>query len=333
MPHLDVPVNIEDLTERIEAELREIVSSRGMQLYKIMSYHMGWEGEGAPDKKRRDDGVLCLLATRAAGGDVDTALPAAAAIELVHGFCEIHDDVQGGKPQRDGRDAVWWKWGPAQAINAGDGMHALARLAMSGLVQRGITAAKTFQAIHLLDEASLQTCEGRFLDLEAQERIDLSVDSYLEMAEKKTGSLTSGAMRLGGLVAIDDEDALNSLAECGAKVGLASQIAGDLREMWGDADGPSPEVMNKKKLLPIVYALENANKNEKRRLGEAFFKRVLEPDDARRLCETVEDMGARQRCEQMVRDNRDQAISALDASGIDRAAAADIETHVDSMLG
>ena len=68
-------------------------------------------------------------------------------------------------------------------------------------------------------------------------------------------------------------------------------------------------------------------------MGEAFFKRVLEPDDARRLCETVEDMGARQRCEQMVRDNRDQAISALDASGIDRAAAADIETHVDSMLG
>ena len=80
---MDVPANIEDLAQRLEDELSSIVSSRDMQLYKIMSYHMGWEGEGAPDeKKRRDDGILCLLATGATGGDVDTALPAAAAIEL-----------------------------------------------------------------------------------------------------------------------------------------------------------------------------------------------------------------------------------------------------------
>ena len=66
--------------------------------------------------------MLCLLACEACGGP-DVALPAAAAVELVQGFTEIHDDVQGGIPTRDGRDAVWWVWGPAQAINAGDGMH------------------------------------------------------------------------------------------------------------------------------------------------------------------------------------------------------------------
>ena len=91
--------------------------------------------------------------------------------------------------------------------------------------------------------------------------------------------------------------------------------------------------MNKKKLLPIVYALEKANKNEKRRLGELFFKRVLEPGDALRLGEVVESMGVRRHCEELVRDYRDQAVSALDRPGIDRSAAADIETYVDSILG
>lgn len=330
---MDDPVNMENLILRIEDEMRSLVSSRDMPLYKIMAYHIGWDGEGRAVQKRRDDGVLCLLSTKATGGDVDKTLPAAAAIELVHGFCEIHEDVQEGKPQRDGRDAVWWKWGPAQAINAGDGMHALARLAMSRLVQPGITAAKTFQAVQLLDEASLRTCEGRFLDLEAQERIDMSVQSYMEMAAKKTGSLTSCAMHLGGLWGTDDQKVLDVLAECGTKIGLAAQISGDVQEMWGNEQEPSHEVMNKKKLLPIVYALEKANRNEKRRLGEAFFKRVLEPDDARRLREAVEDMGAKRHCEELVRDYRDQAIGALDTLGIKKDTAADIETHIDSIIG
>jgi geranylgeranyl diphosphate synthase type I len=330
---LDSSANIADIARRIEEELRGVVTTRDMQLYRIMSYHMGWDGEEPARAKRRDDGVLCLLAAMAAGGDPDTALPAAAAIELVHGFCEIHDDVQGGKPNREGRDAVWWKWGPAQAINAGDGMHALARLAMSGLLKRGLTPARTFQALHVLDEASLRTCEGRFLDLEAQERVDMTVDSYLEMAERKTGSLTSCAMRLGGLAVTEEEHVLDSLASCGARIGMAAHISGDMREMWAGEEGPSPEVMNKKKLLPIVYALEKANKNEKRRLGELFFKRVLEPGDALRLGEVVESMGVRRHCEELVRDYRDQAVSALDRPGIDRSAAADIETYVDSILG
>ena len=323
----------------MDAELSGIVTSRDMPLYQMMSFHMGWSdqhgGSDTPVDKNRAHGVLCLLACAAAGGDLKAALPAAAAVELVHNFCQIHDDVQGGNPQRDNRDAVWWIWGPAQAINAGDGMHALARLALFRLIELGISSAKTFRAVQLLDEASLRTCEGRFLDLEAQERIDMGVEAYLKMASLKTGALVSCAMSLGALLASKDEGLLEAIKTSGAKLGLAMQVRADLREIWGDDQQepvPSPEVMNKKKLFPVVYALEKASISEKRRLGEIYFKRVLESKDVARLRETIQDLGAREECEKLVQRYRGEAIAALDAPGVSAKGRADIESFADSLL-
>ena len=327
------------LTESVEAELNSVVTSRDMPLYRMMSYHMGWHDQhgdsNTPIHKQRTHGVLCLLACQAVGGDAEVALPTAAAVELVDSFCEIHDDVQGGKPRRDDRDAVWWVWGPAQAINAGDGMHALARLALFRLLERGVSSEKTFRAVQLLDQASLQTCEGRFLDLEAQERIDMGVDSYLNMVASKTGSLLSCAMELGGLVASDDEAAHSALAACGARLGVAMQVRSDLDELWPDeaeSAAPSPDVMNKKKLLPVVYALENASAGQKRRLGDIYFKRVLQPEDVTAVRDIVEELGSREHCETLVQTYRSEALSALDVPAVLEEGRANIDGFVASLL-
>ncbi|MCH7786649.1 MAG: polyprenyl synthetase family protein [Chloroflexi bacterium] len=331
---------IDDLSARVDAELSSIVNSRKMPLYRMMSYHMGWHDERGlsdiPLTIQRTHGVLCLLACRAAGGDLDVALPAASAVELVQNFCEIHDDVQGGNPQRDNRDAVWWVWGPAQAINTGDGMHALARLALFRLLDRGVSSVKTFQAVQLLDEASLQTCEGRFLDIEAQERIDMSLDAYLKMTESKSGALVSCAMMLGALAATDDERVLDALGASGAKLGVAMQMRADMRELWnpmGEDAAPSTEVMNKMKLLPVVYALENAKLSDKRRIGEIYFKRVLEPDDVVKLRGVIEEMGVRDACEKLVTQYHDEVVASLGIPGISEEGRADIERFADSLIG
>ena len=336
---MTLSTTVDDLTARVDAELSSIVTSRDMRLYQMMSYHMGWADErgriGAAALRERTHGVLCLLACGAVGGDLDTALPAAAAVELVHNFCQIHDDVQGGVPQRHNRDAIWWVWGPAQAINAGDGMHAMARLALFRLLQRGISSTTTFQAVQLLDEASLHTCEGRFLDLEAQERIDMGVEAYLEMVRGKTGALTSCAMKLGALLTTNDGRLLDAFAKCGSDLGVAMQIRADLRELWGngqDAPAPSPEVMNKKKLLPVVYALEKASISEKRRLGDIYFKRVLQSEDVVGLRNVIEELGARGECERLVQRYRAEAVGALDVSGVTVEGRAQIEEFVDSLL-
>jgi geranylgeranyl diphosphate synthase type I len=337
---LNLISTIDDLSARVEAELSNIVNSREMPLYRMMSYHMGWHDErglsDTPLTKQRTHGLLCLLACRAAGGDLDIALPAASAVELVQNFCEIHDDVQGGNPQRDNRDAVWWVWGPAQAINTGDGMHALARLALFRLLDRGVSSDKTFRAVQILDEASLQTCEGRFLDIEAQERIDMSLDAYIRMTENKSGALVSCAMMLGVLAATEDERILDALGVCGAKLGVAMQMRADMRELWkpGDEDtAPSTEVMNKMKLLPVVYALEKANVSDKRRIGEIYFKRVLEPDDVVKLRGVIEEMGVRDACEKLVMQYRDGVVASLNIPGISADGRADIENFADSLIG
>ena len=135
-----------DLSARVDAQLRDVLASRDMELYAMMSYHLGWGARPGDDPAApppppapRRHGAGCLVAAMAMSGDEgERALPAAAAVEMVASFVEIHDDIQGGHPQRNGRDAVWWVWGPAQAINAGDGMHALARLTMLDLQRRGL---------------------------------------------------------------------------------------------------------------------------------------------------------------------------------------------------
>jgi geranylgeranyl diphosphate synthase type I len=306
----------------IETELHKIFQSRDLALYDMMSYHMGWESGSIefsdPIPGSRIHGVACLTACAAAGGDILACLPAAAAVELVHGFTQIHDDVQSGNPQRVNRDAVWWKWGPAQAINAGDGMHALARIALFRLNDLGVAPATTFRAVQILDQASLTLCEGRFRDLEIQERIDLSVDAYIEMASDKTGALYAGAMKLGALVAGADEELVASFGQFGSKIGLARQIQDDLNELWGDQEA-SPEVLNKKKLLPVVYTVQEADISVKRRMGDIYFKRVLEPSDVASLRVLLEETGGKKFAEDTVENLRVDALASLDQMQLVRA--------------
>ena len=338
LPMTSIPT-IAEITERVDAELHTVLDSRRMPLYRMMSYHLGWEdaqGEpGYPGARDRNHGVACLVACHGAGGDLDIAAPAAASVELTNGFSEVHDDVQGGNPERFGRDAVWWTWGPAQAINAGDGMHALARLAIFRLEERGVPPETTFGAVQTLDEASLALCEGRFQDLEAQERIDLSVDAYMEMAARKTGALYACAMRLGAMVVGAEDLVVDAMRLCGASLGVAAQIRGDLSELWPEDDdaAPSPEVLNKKKLLPVVYAVEKANIHTKRRFGDIYFKRVLEPDDVTSLRQLLEEQGARDYCRGLVARRREEAAGALDAAGFSADGAAVVESFAGALLG
>ena len=331
---------VDELTARVDAEMQAIVNERGFPLYDMMAYHLGWRGahsqdDGSPQLQERMHGALTLLACEAVGGDIGACLPAAAAIELVDKFAEIHDDVQEGNPQRNERDAVWWVWGPAQAINAGDGMHALGRLALLRLADRGVPDERVFDVVRLVDKASLRACEGRFRDLEAQERIDLSVEAYTRMAADKAGALLGCAMQIGALVGGADTATGNALAACGEKLGIALQVRSDLEALWGN-DGqsqPNVEVLNKKKLIPVVYALENATISEKRAMGEIYFKRVLEPDDAMKLREVIDGMGARAACEEMADTLKTEALACLQTEGIASAGGSRIREYIEMLTG
>ena len=281
----------------VDTELERVIADRDLPLYSMMKYHLGWlDSEGMPSAAApRNLGALCLASSVSLGGPAERALPTAAAIEFVQNFCEIHDDIQSGKVGRNDRDSVWWKWGPAQAINAGDGMHALARLALFGLHEHGVGAEGVFEAVKLLDNAGLETCEGRFFDLEAQERLDITSDAYLKMASAKSGSLYACAMEFGALACDAISETRSAMSNSGRNLGIAVQIAEDLRQLTSTMDAESPpsdDFMNKKKLYPVVKAFEMASASQRRALGDHYFKRVLEPSDVRRISVIVNDLGA-----------------------------------------
>ncbi|MBI2855341.1 MAG: polyprenyl synthetase family protein [Chloroflexi bacterium] len=310
--------------EAIEAELKALLMGQSFPLYRMMAYHMGWVDRNGEPPDHSDEAMgkrirpsLCLLSCEALGGNVEEVLPAAAAVELVHNFSLIHDDIQDGTPERHHRPTVWWVWGPAQAINAGDGMHALARLTLLRQSEKGMGPQKALDAVGILDRACLRLCEGQYLDLTYQERVDITSEAYFQMVEGKTGALMGCAAELGAIMATDDERDIKAMARFGFKLGLAFQVRDDILDLWGREDTGKPlagDILNKKKSLPVIYALQNATGADKHTLGDVYFKRVMEPGDVIRIIEVMDNLGARELSQEKADTLCQEAIQALDGA-------------------
>ena len=308
----------------VEQALHDVMdgpTARGLPLYRMMQYQLGWvDQDGSPELHGPPDrlyAALCLEAAQA-GPDPQAAGPAAAAAELFYQSITVHEDMQMGNPGAESRASIWWVWGPAQAINVGDSLHALARLAVLSLQSKGLTPEQTLATLRALDVAALRFYEGQYLELTFQERIDITESQYLGLAEAKAGALLSGAMALGAAAAGADQATLEALRRCGERLGMAAQIQDDILQVWktSDAQGASPKMLNKSKLFPVVYALEKAALAQKRALGEAYFKRIMEPDDAQRVRLVLEEVGASEYAEQKARAITQEALQELEAAGL-----------------
>ena len=315
----------------LEEELRETFAGQQGLLHNMLLYQLGWMDEQGtpltgPSGERRHP-LLCLLSCESVLGEYVPALPAAAAVELVHNFCLIHEDVQIGSPNRGPRPTVWWIWGPGQAINAGDGMHALARLALMRLQDRGIPVARVIAAMRLFDRSCLNICEGQHLDLVFQERLDVGVNAYLKMAADRTGGLMSCAMGLGALAGTDDDTVVEAFKSCGEYLGIAYQIKSDILDLQASSseEMPSSNLLNKKKLLPIVHALETGEIKSKRELGTIYFKRVLEPPDIQKIMDILSESSAFEYAQERVDEYCQKAMRALEGIDISAWGRAELE--------
>ena len=283
----------------IDAALWKATENKSSPLYRMMEYHLGFRNEQGDEATinaaKRVRPALCLLSSEILGGNIINTFPAATAIELLHNFSLIHDDIQDGSPDRHNRPTVWWQWGPAQAINAGDGMHALAHESLTGLLDQNDTR-RFIEATKRLDQACLLICEGQHDDIDFQEKINLAPSEYMEMARLKTGALMGASMALGAICATSDPRVVEAFHNCGEKLGMAFQIVDDLLDLWPQDGNTSPpgDILSKKKTLPVIYAFSKAEVKQKRRLGSIYLKRVLDPDDVADILETIESMGARE---------------------------------------
>jgi geranylgeranyl diphosphate synthase type I len=184
---------ISSMLPEIEAELMRQVSrldeEHSLPFKEMLTYHLGWTGEGAGAEAtgKRIRPLLLLLTTASCGMDWNKALPAAAAVELVHNFSLVHDDIQDNSPKRRGRPTVWVKWGSPLAINVGDALFVLSSLALTDLGHE-FPPDRALESVRILQQTCLDLTRGQYLDMSFEDRSDVKVEDYWLMVTGKTAS-------------------------------------------------------------------------------------------------------------------------------------------------
>lgn len=266
---------------QVDPELRRAVESLPTSLRRIARYHFGWEqadgttAAGHAGKAIRP--ALVLAAVRALGGAPELAVRAAAAVELVHNFTLLHDDVMDRDTTRRHRPTAWAVFGEAGAILAGDALQALAQRL---LAEDPHPAARPAAA--RIAACVMELCEGQVADvaLETREPERVTLDECLVVAEAKTGALLGCACAVGGLYAGAGEEEVAALDGFGRQAGLAFQLIDDVIGIWGDpartGKAAGADLAVRKKSLPVVAALASGTPEA----GElAALYGVLGPED------------------------------------------------------
>jgi geranylgeranyl diphosphate synthase type I len=276
-------------------------------LKEMVAYHMGWLEPGLPGKRIRP--LLILLVVDLCGKDWIHALPAAVAVEYLHNFSLIHDDIQDVSKQRHGRDALWVRWGIPQAINTGDLMFSLAYLAL--LNSRSFYPdAIVENLLSLFSETCLKLTEGQHLDMLFEKRETLTEPEYLSMIGGKTAALLGCCTGMGGILGSMTLKQVDSLRIFGTNLGLAFQIQDDILGIWGKQEktgkSSSSDLVNGKKSLPIIHALNNSQT-----FTTAWQTDHASPRAIEHLLDLFEQAGSRAYAQSLVSTCTQTALAAL----------------------
>jgi geranylgeranyl diphosphate synthase type I len=249
------------------------------------------------------------------GGEPARALPVAAAIELIHNYSLIHDDIQDDDRERRHRPTVWSIWGKPQAINAGTAMRILASLALSRIPDGEVPLDKRLRAQRLLDECTLRLIEGQYLDISYESRLDIRVNDYLTMIERKTAALIACSLEAGALLGTDDEERIEGFREIGRNLGLAFQIRDDILGIWGDEKKTGKpigsDIRRRKKSLPIVYALEKSESELKKKLISVYQNGALNDGGVDIVLKILDTVNAQSQTQRMADKYCDRALDGI----------------------
>lgn len=325
-----------NLLSAIETELQRQVARldepRTRPFHEMLAYHMGWTGEGAGPEAtgKRVRPLLVLLAAASCGADWRPALPAAAAVELVHNFSLLHDDIEDNSDKRRGRTTVWKKWGLAQGINAGDGMFILANLALADL-EADYPAPIVIRAATILQHACLDLTRGQFLDISYEDRADLAVDDYWPMVGGKTAALIAACCQLGALLGGADAARQEAYRAFGHYLGLAFQVQDDILGIWGDealtGKSAAGDLVEGKKSLPVLFGLEKNGEFAKR-----WQRGPIRAEEVRAAAALLEAESARRSAQEAARQMTDLALENLRVANPQGEAGEALKSLADKLL-
>jgi geranylgeranyl diphosphate synthase type I len=295
----------------------------------IAGYHFGWWDELGTPIDGPDTGgksirpALVLLAAKAVGGTAEQALPAACAVELVHNFSLLHDDVMDRDQTRRHRPASWSVFGSSSAILAGDALLTLAFHVLADIERPEVAGG-----LRTLSSVLYELVDGQCADLSFEERTDVDLAECVRMAAGKTGALLGGACGLGATFGGGRPAQVDRLREFGEHLGLAFQFVDDLLGIWGDPDvtgkAVHSDLVNRKKTLPVVASLRSGTAAGEE-LADLYHRDgELTGDDLNRAAELIESAGGRAWAEEQSREHLDLALSCLRDVGLDHCGATEL---------
>jgi len=324
----------------IESELQKQVARldqpRTLIYHEMLTYHMGWAGEGAGPEAtgKRIRPLMVLLCAAASGLDPtawEKALPAAAAVELVHNFSLVHDDIQDNSEKRRGRPTLWTKWGIPQAINAGDGLFVLSNLAVSDLAER-YPAETALRAARVLHETCLDLTRGQYMDISYEERLDLNEADYWPMISGKTAALLAGCCQMGAILGGARGSLEKAYHDFGLSLGLAFQVQDDILGIWGDeaqtGKSAASDLLEGKKSLPVLYGL---GKNG--RFAARWQSGPIRPEEVQSVAQLLADEGSSDYAQEKSKEWTEKALASLELAGPQGEAGSALRELADKLLG
>jgi geranylgeranyl diphosphate synthase type I len=278
----------------------------------MIPYHFGYDAPGTMRAGKRLRPQLLLRTALEESGRIECALDAAVAIEILHNYSLVHDDIEDGDELRHGRTTIWARYGVAQGINAGDALCAISYLTLlheEAVVPPGSVVAM----LGVLHEANLRMCEGQALDIGFETRSVVTMPEYLEMIAGKTGALFAASCELGALAAGAATARAKEYARLGRAYGLAFQIRDDVLGTWGSSavtGKPSgADIGRRKWSFPVVWALDTPPSPERDVVARAYARNArLDADGVGEVIAALERLGARAAAD----DAHDRALDDAD---------------------
>jgi geranylgeranyl diphosphate synthase type I len=306
---MEMQERIKNTCQAVEPVLRKYATLGNAKMQKMIMHPIEAGG-----KRLRP--CMALLACEAVGGDTNKALPAAAAVELLHTFTLVHDDIMDHDLERRGRPTVHSLWGEEMGIIVGDTLYSSAFKALADIRRNGIGADRVMDAIDVLVEANSQLQEGQIMDMLFEQRGTVGEDEYMDMIMKKTGSLIEAAVKIGCIVGGGSRNQLSAFSVYGVNSGVAFQIKDDVLDMVAEpkklGKPIGSDIRKGKKTLIIVHALKHANKKNKALILKYLGKRKATDSQVKKVIDALRETGSIDYADRRVSDLIDEGKKALD---------------------
>ncbi len=319
----------------LRKELEQAIAASGDHgtpvLHDMITYQLGWTGDNAGPKAegKQIRPLLVLIACQAGGGDWNNALPAAAAVELIHNFSLVHDDIEDNGETRRGRPTVWKVWGEAQAINTGDAIFALAYASLVNLVEKN-SPEIGLQAGNIFHQTCLRLTQGQHLDIAFEDQDYVELESYWQMVGGKTAALLAFSLEVGSLCAGVSPEIQAHYRDFGHYLGMSFQVQDDILGIWGAEEqigkSTTGDLVTRKKTLPVLYGLA-----QEKGFYEGWNDGEITPEKALILSQILEAEGGRAYAQSTADRLIDLALNAL-KNGKPEGEAGDILRELAKML-